>query len=369
MRQGDQSTRPVTKWIAAFAAAVLVHLVFLCMIPLQKPGATDKAPEIRPVSLVHVREKAGAVPADSEKPTAARQTASSGTLKKTLTSSAGKRIVRKTEAAAPAEVEDAVAEAEQPAEKPVSIWPSESLLSEIAMEDARIKRKKGKDTVTHGRNTRVKNYGLPEKISTDFMRQTLDIQWEPGYDELKDSSMSEVSGKWFARLLRDWYTTWKKDVDSMNANPSAIPELRGFDEDDPFSFSLEDQQTSFGHSVSATLEFEPLLDGKWAVSMRSPSGHAFWDTVLLEDAALASEHFPSWPDGYGWSLRFSFEAKYSIVPPVPAIGLAWNQDFTEWDLIYPFKKSVRKSIRFEGAEHAVALKTPSGTEEALSEGP
>ena len=107
-------------------------------------------------------------------------------------------------------------------------------------------------------------------------------------------------------------------------------------------------------AVVTLIEVLPMHDGRWAVRLLKPSGHRIYDRQLIAEAEKAVAALAPWKDGFGWVMQFTLTTELTIVPPLPALGLAFDIESLKAELIYPLKKILRRSVRFDGAVNLMA---------------
>jgi hypothetical protein len=176
---------------------------------------------------------------------------------------------------------------------------------------------------------------LPPKMKPEEIAHRLDGFINPQWDHVKDEGMTGYTTRKFGGMLKDWLTAWQTAVAKAGEG--------GYDPE-----KLEGLEVS--STVVTLLEFMPGREGNWTVRIFRPSGYRILDGRILEDAERVALTLPAWPEGFGWVLRFKLETKFTIIPPAPMAGLAFDLSPPfKADLIYPLKKMLKKAICFEGA--------------------
>lgn len=366
---GIRNSRSWRTWLLAIAASLLIHGMVLVIFSIKGMDPEGPRPETkkftidlsaRPKALEARTSEAGTSPNPAAYRSSQEAIPSRFEARSAKKTKDGAKPLRDAPiASVPSGPASQLATGPFQTRREIRIWPSESVLQAISREDLRVRRRQASQIQEEIPETGRRTEKLPEKVDPYSMKEILDTVWQPSWDQIKDPSLAEVSGPWMARLARDWYTAWQQDIQRMGSAAESVPR-EPLPEDDMGSSSgmMLKSHTLASDVVRLRLGFEPLRDGTWFVALLSPSGHPFFDSSALAEAREAAGLFPPWPEGYGWALRFSIEARYVIVPPVPAVGLAWNADFSDPEAIYPLKRMLRKHIRFEGADAPRRLSPP-----------
>jgi hypothetical protein len=76
----------------------------------------------------------------------------------------------------------------------------------------------------------------------------------------------------------------------------------------------------------------------------TPSGSAGHDRLALAQA-LALVGQPAGPRLASSTAEWLFATEFSVVPPVPVVGVGFDAHFKPTDVVYPLKRSTRTSVK------------------------
>ena len=174
--------------------------------------------------------------------------------------------------------------------------------------------------------------------------------WSPSWDLVKDDGVSKFTARKAGSLIKDWIVSWQEVLRERDVpeDPEArLPDVDAFLGRPRADSTLEPIRSS--DKVITLVEVMPQQDGSWAVRLLGPSGHRIHDRQLVLDLEKAVKGLAPWKDGFGWVLRFTLTAEFTIIPPVPAVGFSFDEALLTGSFLYPLKKILHKSITFDGA--------------------
>jgi len=155
--------------------------------------------------------------------------------------------------------------------------------------------------------------------------------WSPAYDQVRDPALTEIGGPWLLATARRY----------LLEAPRTLTE------------------TGNAGEVSALLEVRFGPGGEAETRVVETSGFRLFDAHALEAArlALSNPRGDQAPPANSRSL-LEFRARYTILPPAPVLGLAFDECTGYVELLYPFKKLV------SGTVYVVAVYQPPAAEAA-----
>ena len=232
----------------------------------------------------------------------------------------------------------------------IDVWPSKESLDRIALADPHVKNLEAPRPGEFAPPRRYVKDNLPGDLRPDEIGQRLYSYWSPSWNLIKDEGVSTFSTRKAGTLINDWFTAWQeglKQRDVPDDLHARLPEADSLSKREHPDTAIEPVRSS--DAVVTQLEVMPLRDGSWAVRLLQPSGHRLHDRQLLTDAERAVAALAPWKDGFGWVLRFTLTAEFTIIPPVPAVGFTFDEALLTGTFIYPLKKILHKSVTFDGA--------------------
>jgi outer membrane biosynthesis protein TonB len=157
--------------------------------------------------------------------------------------------------------------------------------------------------------------------------------WHPAYDQVRDPAITEIGGPWLLATARRY----------LLEAPRTLTE------------------TGNTAEVSALVEIRFGAEGETEARLVETSGFKLFDAHALDSAraALENPRGDEAPPANSRSL-LEFRARYTILPPAPVLGLAFDECTGYVELMYPLKKLVGGTVYVVAVYAPPAAEAPDG---------
>jgi hypothetical protein len=179
--------------------------------------------------------------------------------------------------------------------------------------------------------------------------RAVDGAFQPTFELVRDPAITEVSAEWFRDLLwkplESWYRTAGRN--GLDGRPRGAPESLARAETPVLALQrrIIEDPAGAGTTVVALVEIRLGPGGRTRSRLVASSGHPLFDEAAVQAvaAALRDPEELKLPETPGRAL-VAMSAVYTILPPLPVAGFAFDEMLGYFEWMYPLKKLVSSRV-------------------------
>ncbi len=180
-----------------------------------------------------------------------------------------------------------------------------------------------------------------------YLVRRVDHYWQPDFSQVRDAEITEISGAWVRRQLKDWLGGWYQQARRSNADGLLPASEDPYRQIDTTMFDLMNESIqNLGTWVSTLVEVRLGSQGDLQARLLRGSGHPLYDQAAVESVLRGLRHTlaDDLPPGPA-RAHFEVSARYTILPPMPVVGFGFDLMLGYFELMYPLKKMVQGQVR------------------------
>jgi hypothetical protein len=177
------------------------------------------------------------------------------------------------------------------------------------------------------------------------MRNAVEGEWEPDFDQIHDGPLSEAPGK----MIK----SWKKSAQTYGKTGSPVESPAGTWKPEGWkpSAGVIDAKDQIEKSDSFTkrvaLGVTIFFDGKggWQIAGIQPSGYKQFDEAALAAIETTLENNADKLPDEKTTTKWAMEADFIVTPPLPVVGFSFDLALQHFEVGYPLKKKVKYRMK------------------------